>query len=61
MLYQQSPVAAIHALLRSPPHHEILLDPRATHFGVGYGVVLGQARGGQWPATVWTVDFCALR
>jgi uncharacterized protein YkwD len=58
--YQQSPVAAIEALMRSPAHHDIILDPHATHFGVGYGVVLGQVRGGYWPATVWTVDFCAL-
>jgi hypothetical protein len=58
--YQQSPVAALDALMRSPPHHEIILEARATHIGAGYGVVLGPVRGNQWPATVWTVDFCAL-
>lgn len=54
--FDQSPVAAFRALLLSPEHRTILMLPELTHLGAGYGYVLGQVRGGQWPATVWTID-----
>jgi hypothetical protein len=59
--YDQSPVQSLNSFLRSSAHRMILLDPKPTHFGAGYGVALGPVRGGQWPATVWTVDFWVLR
>jgi uncharacterized protein YkwD len=59
--YDQSPTQSLSSFLQSPAHRAIMLDPKPTHLGVGYGVVLGPVRGGQWPATVWTVDFWAMR
>jgi uncharacterized protein YkwD len=59
--YDQSPTQSLSSFLQSPAHRAILLDSKPTHLGVGYGVVLGPVRGGQWPATVWTVDFWAMR
>jgi Cysteine-rich secretory protein family len=58
--YDQSPTQSLSSFLQSPGHRAILLDPKPTHLGVGYGVMLGPVRGGQWPATVWTVDFWAM-
>lgn len=58
--YDQSPIQSLGSFLQSPAHRTIMLNPKPTHAGVGYGVVLGPVRGGQWPATVWTVDFWVM-
>jgi uncharacterized protein YkwD len=54
-----APRAILRALLDSPPHRAILLDPRFRDVGVG--VVHGAPAGGDRGALTVTLDFGAVR
>jgi uncharacterized protein YkwD len=45
---QGTPQAALNALLASPPHAAILLEPTAIEVGVGYAYQAGSTYGHYW-------------
>ena len=51
---QATPQAAINALLASPPHQAILLDPSAVEIGVGYAYQAGSSYGHYWVVVTGT-------